>query len=210
MTIDTVPEPVLTDTRSAIDAAARSIATSAGLTAITLRRVASVSGLPPADIAVREPSMGALAGRTFADLARAEFFRISAALDVVDDDVEFLSRLIGAMMTSEHSLSKTIWADAWSVGRHNQFVAQAARESMVLWQDFLTTRLERGAASGAFVLDDADLAAERFFAMIDSTTAYALVGYLDDAARLRLVASTLEVSLGLELGILCSHEAAAR
>ncbi|GAA4265881.1 TetR/AcrR family transcriptional regulator C-terminal domain-containing protein [Frondihabitans peucedani] len=204
MTVETAPVPVLADPRRRIDDAARSIATSAGLTAITLRRVASVSGLAPGDIAHLEPSMGALAGRTFADLARAEIDRISAELDPETDDLTFLGRLITAMMTSEHSLSKTIWADAWSVGRHNQFVAEAARTSMDLWQAFLETRLRAGAARGSFVVDDPALASERFFAMIDSTTAYALVGYLDDAARLRLVSSTLEISLGLASGSLCA------
>jgi AcrR family transcriptional regulator len=207
MTRDTAPVPVLDDRASAIDAAARTIATSSGLTAITLRRVASVSGLAPADIASREPSMGVLAGRTFADLARAEYDRISAQLDAVDDDLHFLHQLIDAMMTTEHSLSKTIWADAWSVGRHNQYVAKAARDSMVLWQDYLVRRLTRGGNGGAFVVVDAELTAEQFFAMIDSTTAYALVGYLDDDSRLRLVASTLESSLGLPLGTLCKREA---
>lgn len=204
MTPDTAPGPVLIDPSEAIDAAARTIATSAGLTAITLRRVASISGLSPADIATREPSMGALAGRTFAELARAEYERFSKKLDDIDDDLRFLRLLVDAMMTSEHSLSKTIWADAWSVGRHNHFVAAAARESMVLWQEFLVRRLEAGHAAGAFVVADPELAAQRFFALIDSTTAYALVGYLDDATRLRLVASTLETSLGLALGTLCS------
>lgn len=203
--MDTAPGPVLADTKSAIDAAARSIATSTGLTAITLRRVASISGLAPADIATREPSMGALAGRTFAELARAEYERISAELGAVDDDLRFLSLLIDAMMTTQHSLSKTIWADAWSVGRHNQFVAKAARDSMVLWQDFLVSRLTNGSGSGAYTVHDPELAAQQFFAMIDSTTAYALVDYLDDAARLRLVASTLESSLGLPFGTLCAQ-----
>ena len=207
MNIDTAKGPVLVDTASAIDAAARSIATSAGLTAITLRRVASISGLPPADIASREPSMGALAGRTFADLARSEFDRVSAELGPVDNDLHFLAQLIDTMMTSEHSLSKTIWADAWSVGRHNQFVAQAARDSMVLWQDFLARRLRAGAEAGAFSVFDAELAAEQFFAMIDSTTAYALVGYLDDATRTRLVASTLETALSLPIGTLTRQDA---
>lgn len=182
---------------AAIDRAARSIATSAGLTAITLRRMASTSGLPPATIARLEPSMNALAARTFSDLAGEEVAAVAAQLADATSPLDKLTRLVESLLGPAHDLSKTIWADAWSVGRHNEFVATAAREAMRSWQALLVEILVAGAEAGEFVVRRPELAAQQFFALIDSTTAYALVGYLTPDERSLLVTRSLEVALGL-------------
>lgn len=188
---------VLTDPAEAIDEAARTIATTSGLTAITLRRVTSVSGLPPATVASHEPSMNALAARTFSDLARAEIERIADSIEGAATPLDALKTIVDSLLGPAHDLSKTIWADAWSVSRHNDFIAVAARESMQAWQELLVGVLLAGSEAGQFSVRRADLAAQQFFALIDSTTAYALVGYLDSDARSLLVTRSLEVSLGL-------------
>ncbi|WP_121371503.1 TetR/AcrR family transcriptional regulator [Frondihabitans australicus] len=188
------------DRTSPIDRAARSIAMSAGLTAITLRRMAATSGLPPATVASHEPSMGALAGRTFSDLAHEEIDDMAARLVGAASPLDALKTLVESLLGPAHDLSKTIWADAWSTGRHNDFVATAAREAMLAWQSLLVEILVAGAEAGQFSVNRPDLAAQQFFALIDSTTAYALVGYLDSDARSLLVTRSLEVALGLPEG----------
>lgn len=196
----TTPGSVLTDPVQAIDAAARTIATTSGLTAITLRRMVSTSGLSPAEIATREPSMNALAARTFSDLASEEASRVAEALADAPSPLDALKRVVESLLGPAHDLSKTIWADAWSVGRHNEFVASAAREAMRSWQELLVGILRDGAAAGQFSVNRPDLAAQQFFALIDSTTAYALVDYLDESERQLLVTRSLEVALGLPEG----------
>jgi AcrR family transcriptional regulator len=189
---DVLVEPV-----AALDRAARSIATSAGLTAITLRRMASTSGLPPATVAGFEPSMNALAARTFSELAGEEVAAVAAQLADASSPLDALKRLVESLLGPAHDVSKTIWADAWSVGRHNEFVAAAAREAMRAWQSLLLEILVAGADAGEFAVRRPELAAQQFFALIDSTTAYALVGYLTPDERSLLVTRSLEVALGL-------------
>ncbi|ARC56064.1 hypothetical protein AS850_03115 [Frondihabitans sp. 762G35] len=189
----------------AIAEAARRIATSSGLTAITLRRVASTAALSPADVAAREPSMSALAARTFADLAHDEFSRIRDDLGECTSPLDGLRFLVTSLQGEEHSLSKTVWADAWSVGRHNEFVAAAARTSMDAWQSLLTDLVDDGVRSGDFRVADSHLAALLFFALIDSTTAYGLVGYRSEAERADLITFSLESTLGLEPGTLAAR-----
>jgi hypothetical protein len=197
-----LPGAVLSDTASVIDRAAHEIALTSGLTAITLRRMTSVSGLAPAVVAAQEPSMPALMARTFSDLAHAEFVRISSRLDGVQSPLEALTTLVRLMLVTDHSLSKTIWADAWSVGRHNEFVAAAVRRCMVDWQELAVGVLTRGTEQGDFHVRNPGLAARQFFALIDSTTVYGLVGYLDEKERVELVTRSVEVSVGLPEGTL--------
>ncbi len=65
------------------------------------------------------------------------------------------------------------------------------------WQALLVEILVAGAEAGEFVVRRPELAAQQFFALIDSTTAYALVGYLTPDERSLLVTRSLEVALGL-------------
>ncbi|MGA1811126.1 TetR/AcrR family transcriptional regulator C-terminal domain-containing protein [Frondihabitans sp. 4ASC-45] len=194
--------PALPDARATIDEAARTIALSSGLTAITLRRMASVSSLSPGVIAAEEPSMHALAARTFSDLALSELGRVRAVAAAASTPLEALRILVSALLATDHCLSKTIWADAWSIGRHNDFVAVAARECMTTWQELAVSILDAGNASGDFHVTNAPLAARQFFALIDSTTVYGLVGYLTEEERSQLVTRSVEVSVGLVEGTL--------
>jgi hypothetical protein len=202
MTPAALPGALVSDTAVAIDRAAHEIALTSGLTAITLRRMTSVSGLAPAVVAAQEPSMPALMARTFTDLAHSEFVRISSQLDDAATPLDALKTLVRLMLVTDHSLSKTIWADAWSVGRHNDFVAAAARRCMVDWQDLAVRILTDGTESGDFRVRNPGLAARQFFALIDSTTVYGLVGYLDEPSRVELVTRSVEVSVGLPEGTL--------
>lgn len=194
--------PAPTSVRATIDDAARTIALSSGLTAITLRRMASVSSLAPGVIAGEEPSMPALAARTFSDLALGELARVRGVAAAASTPLEALRILVTALLATDYSLSKTIWADAWSIGRHNDFVAAAARQCMVAWQELVVSILEAGNVTGDFHVTKAPLAARQFFALIDSTTVYGLVGYLTEEERVQLVTRSVEVSVGLAEGAL--------
>ncbi|ROQ39690.1 TetR family transcriptional regulator [Frondihabitans sp. PhB188] len=193
---------VLTETRKAIDDAARDIALSTGLSTITLRRLCAVTGLTPGVVAAEEPSMHALVARTFSDVARADFVGITTAMAAEATPLSALRVLVSAVLVTDDSLDKTIWADAWSVGRHSEFVATALRERLHEWQDTLVALLIAGTASGDFSVTNPGLAARQFFALIDSTTVYGLVGYLDEHERVELFTRSLEVSIGLAAGTL--------
>lgn len=193
---------VLSDTRRAIDDAARDIALSTGLSTITLKRLCSATGLTPGVVAGEEPSMHALAARTFADVAADDFGRITRAMEAAGDPMSALRLLVAALVVTDASLDKTIWADAWSLGRHNEFLAAALRERLHAWQDAMVALLEAGVAAGVFSVSNPGLAARQFFALIDSATVYGLIGYLGEFERVELITRSLEVAIGLAPGSL--------
>lgn len=185
-----------------IDAAARTIAFSFGLSGITLRRLASTAGLSPGDIAAHEPSMTALVARTFEELAGIELNEARRDIAGFDSALEALRLLVGSLLEDTHGNFNSVWADAWSMGRHNVALARAARDNMTAWHELICSVVRRGMEGREFEGSDSDLVALQFLALIDSITAYSLVDYRTPAERSHLMRRTLEVSLGLAAGSL--------
>ncbi|GAA4680241.1 TetR family transcriptional regulator C-terminal domain-containing protein [Frondihabitans cladoniiphilus] len=199
----TPDQPSRSDGRhSEIDDAARQIALAAGLAAITLRRLASTAGVAPGVIAEHEPSIGALVARTFQELVQEELLETTAHVAEISDPLEALRMLVDMLVDDSHEGYNSVWADAWSLGRRNPPLARAARENMVEWNDLIKGVIARGVETKAFGGSDPDLVAMQFLALIDSTTAYALVDYRTHEERVHLMRRTLEISLGLPEGTL--------
>lgn len=188
--------------RQAIDAAARRIAVEYGLSGITLRRLTSSLGVAPGQIAELEPSMGALIARTFEELADAELAETAAVLDRADTPLDGLRTVVEGLLDETHDNFNSIWADAWSLGRHNPPLARAAREGMVGWNDMFVRLVSDGVAASQFADVDPDHVAQLMLALIDSTTAYRLVGYRATSDHLALVRGALTRALGLPAGAL--------
>jgi len=185
-----------------IDDAAKKIAFASGLSAITLRRLSATVGVEPGVIAQHEPSITALVARIFYELATDECEETAREIATEASPVAALRRLVEGLIHDSHDNFNSIWADAWSLGRRSAPLAKAARDSMQQWNALVLELVARGVAAGDFVEIDPDLVAMQFFALIDSTTAYSLVGYRTADDRARLVRRTLEISLGLAEGTL--------
>jgi AcrR family transcriptional regulator len=185
-----------------IDDAAKKIAFAAGLSAITLRRMSATVGCEPGVIAQHEPSITALVARIFEELAADERDQTARDIAAQSNPLESLRVLVDSLIHESHDDFNSIWADAWSLGRHNAPLARAARDGMVNWQALFTRLVADGIASGQFTEVDPELVAMQFLALIDSTTAYRLVDYRSVAEHLHLLRRTLEHSLGLAAGSL--------
>lgn len=188
--------------RDAIDAAARRIAVRYGLGGITLRRLTADVGVAPGVIAELEPSMGALIARTFDELATGELHDTARDIASAATPLDGLRHVITALMHDSHNNYNSIWADAWSLGRHNVPLARAAREAMLAWQDMFERLIASGAEAGQFTAADPALVAAAFLAMVDSTTAYRLVSYGTQDSHLDLLRRSLEHALELPAGTL--------
>jgi AcrR family transcriptional regulator len=191
------PSSVRSALRTEIDDAARRIAFSSGLGGITLRRLASTVGVDPGLIAQQEPSMGALVARIFEELASDEREQTEVDLASQPTPLAALRLLVHSLLEDSHDDYNSIWADAWSIGRRSAPLAKAARDSMSAWNAVVHDLIIRGITAGQFAETDPGLVAMQFFALIDSTTAYSLVGYRSAHDRAHLVRRTLEISLGL-------------
>ena len=192
--------------RGDIDGAARQIALSAGLSAITLRRLASTAGVAPGVVAEHAPSISALVARTFEELADEELAQTTRDVEAMSDPLETLRMLVDTLIDDSHEGFNSVWADAWSMGRRNPPLARKARESMLGWNALILDVVARGVEAGQFTEVDPDLVAMQFIALIDATTAYSLVDYRLPTERVYLIRRTLEISLGLTDGTLSRVE----
>lgn len=187
--------------RAEIAAAARAVALREGLGALTLRAVAAETGVASGLVAHYEPSMEALVARTFDELARAELDEVAR----LAGDGPALGRLrsvLATLLAPGRDDVSSLWADAWSRGRRSPTLAAATRSLMGEWSTLADEILAAGIAEGAFATATPELVSLQMFALLDSTTAYALVGYREASERSAVVFTSMETALGLPAGAL--------
>lgn len=192
--------------RTEVARAAAEIALAHGLDAVTLRAVAQRLAVTPALVAHYVASMDELRAATVTRLMSEELVAVRTAVDEQRDALSALRALLGALFRAGREPSAAVWLDAWSLGLRVPAVAQAVRDQMDDWQDFVSALLSGGCASGEFTTSDPDADAWQLIALADGLNAHSLVSYRDPAAREHLLAATLEHSLGLPAGALAPSD----
>ncbi|BDZ52145.1 hypothetical protein GCM10025867_43860 [Frondihabitans sucicola] len=188
--------------REEVAQTARDLALGDGLAALSLRSIASSMNVASGLVAHYEPSMEELTASTFRHVVAVELTEVRALVDDAPTGLDRLDRLVTTLLDPERDALSTIWADAWSLGRRMPLLARAARESMDSWHSYAREILLAAVAEGSVRTTEPDLVALELFALVDSTTAYALVSYRTPKERNQLVRRALEQALGLESGIL--------
>ncbi|WP_105034885.1 TetR/AcrR family transcriptional regulator [Cryobacterium aureum] len=182
--------------------AARQIALTEGLAAVTVRAVAARVGVAPALVAHYRPSMNVLVASTFGAIVAAEIDEVATELSACRTSVHALAALIDTLLGPERSTVTAIWLDAWSLGRRNPVLAAEVGRQMDAWQEFLVALLEEGAIRGEFVVDAPPALAWQLLGIIDGLTAHATVRYGDAGRQRPLVRTIVEHELGLPEGSL--------
>lgn len=185
-----------------IRAAARELALTEGLPAVTLRGVAARAGVTPGLVGHYVTGMDALVAEAFTAITGEELDEIRAQLEAHADPVERLRALIGTMLDDRRRDVTAVWVDAWSMGRRSELLAGAVRAQMDAWQEFAHGEIAAGIGAGRFSAPDPDAAAWQLIGMVDGLNAQALVRYRDSASRGWLLARALEGELGLTPGTL--------
>jgi AcrR family transcriptional regulator len=185
-----------------IEDAARSIALSGGLTAVTLRSVAARVGVTPALVAHYKPSMESLVASTFTAVVSAELADVAALLEPFPTATERLARLIDTLQDGSRDDLTLVWVDAWSLGRRSEELAAAVRAQSDGWEAFITSVLVAGCEAGEFTTDDPGAVAWQLLGMIDGLNAQSLVHYRDAPSRGRLISHAIEHELRLSPGAL--------
>ena len=178
---------------------AQEIALTRGLAAISLRSLAAHCGVTAPLIAHYEPSMDALVANTFLAIAEQEIAEVAAHAQSPSEPVEQLRALLNAIADPTRDNVGEVWCDAWSLGRTNEPLAKAARESMDSWHALATSIIRNGQAVGQFRDARPEQAALVLFALVDATAAYQLVSYRSRHERESLVRETLEDILNVSL-----------
>lgn len=181
--------------------AAQRVADRYGLGAVTLRRVAAEAGITPALVAHYEPNMEQLVARTFSVAAFGELDEVRAAIQAAPPDATARVRLLlDSIAVPERHAVAELWADAWSLGRRNDALADAARRCMDGWQSLTSRLIGDGIASGDFRASEPETVGMLLLSMVDAMSAYELVQYRTRAEFERMIREVLATQLGLEPG----------
>ena len=182
--------------------AAKTIALTRGLAAISLRSLATHCGVTAPLIAHYEPNMDALVANTFFAIAEQEIAEATLHATAQTNPVDQFRALLDALADSSRDNVGVVWSDAWSLGRKSAPLAEAARQSMDSWHALATSIIRAGQATGQFANVNSERAALVLFALVDAAAAYQLVDYRRRHEREALVRETLEDILKVPLGSL--------
>lgn len=180
--------------RSEIAEAARAIALSDGLSAVSLRAIARRTAVTSALVAHYAPVMDELVAQVFTRIVADELDEISQLVPGVPAD-EALTKIVRTLLGGTRDDVTGVWVEAWALGRRNETLAAAVRDQMDAWQRLLLSVIEAGVAEGAFEVDDPAGAAWQLLGMIDGLNAQSLVRWGDTARRSELLLRMISTSL---------------
>lgn len=186
---------------SELAAAARALALGEGLSAVTLRAVASRAEVTPALVAHYVPSMDALVASTFSDIVGAELDELDAIIATGTPE-DRLSALIGTLTDGTRDDVTLVWVEAFALGQRSDTLAAAVRTAMDRWQRALEALVADGVAAGAFHVESATEAAWQLLGMVDGLNAQSLVRWGGASDRSTLLERAVEGMLGLPKGAL--------
>lgn len=183
-----------------ISAAAQDLAREAGLSAVTLRAVATEIGVAPALVAHYVPSMDALVGDTFAAIVGDELAEVGQLARSRGTAAEALAAVLATLLDESRREVTLIWVQSWSLGGRNEMLAERVRQQMDAWRGFLAGVIDEGRAAGDFRCDDPAAIAGQILGMVDGLNAHSLVAWQDASERTRLLLTSVEAMLGLPAG----------
>lgn len=183
--------------RADITAAAIALALEEGLAGVTMRAVATRTGVAPALVAHYEPNMDELVTSTFRAIVGGELDELEMQLSPIASAAEKLDLLVSTLLDGSRDAVTHVWVDGWSLGRRNDTLAVGVRAEMDRWHAAITRILVDGSSTGEFSVREgaADAVAWQILGMIDGLNAHALVRWGRDANRPDLLRSVLDAIL---------------
>jgi AcrR family transcriptional regulator len=182
--------------RAEIAAAAEAIARESGISAITMRAVASRIGIAPTLVVHHVSSMDALVADVFERIVGAELAEVVGIAEAVGDPARRLDAVLETVLDGSRAEVTLVWVEAWVLGRGNAELAERVRAQMDAWRGFLAGLIEAGAAVGAYRVADPLAVAGQLLGMIDGLNAHSLVGWQDDENRIELMLRAVDAMLG--------------
>ena len=146
-----------------------------GLSAVTLRRVATDLGVTPGLVSHYFSSAEQLIAAAFRTAAVADLDQARVSVEGAAGATGKIDALMGYVLDDVSEDASALWLDAWSLGRRNPTLAAEAAALTDDWLAFIRGIVEAGRESGEFTVADVDVAAQRLLIMIDGLGAQKVI-----------------------------------
>jgi AcrR family transcriptional regulator len=146
-----------------------------GLSAVTLRRVATDLGVTPGLVSHYFSSAELLIAAAFRTAAVADLEEARARVAAAQTPTAKIDALMDYVLDDVSEEASALWLDAWSLGRRNPTLAAEATALTEDWLACIGEIVEDGGKTGEFHVPDVDVAARRLLTMIDGLGAQKVV-----------------------------------
>jgi AcrR family transcriptional regulator len=146
-----------------------------GLSAVTLRRVATDLGVTPGLVSHYFSAAEQLIAAAFRTAAIADLAEARARVDASPSPTEKIDALMNYVLDDVSEEASALWLDAWSLGRRNPTLAAEATALTEDWLEFIGDVVSEGARSGDFIVPDVAVTARRLLILIDGLGAQKVI-----------------------------------
>jgi AcrR family transcriptional regulator len=174
------------------------ISTAEGLSAVTLRRVATDLGVTPGLVSHYFSSAEQLITAAFKAAAVADLAEARARIAAADSPTAKMGALMDYVLDESSEDASALWLEAWSLGRRNDPLAAEAYALTAEWLDCIAEIVRSGADSGDFHVADVDVSARRLLTMIDGLGAQMVVRAVPSGEAKHIARSYFASELGID------------
>jgi AcrR family transcriptional regulator len=168
-----------------------------GLSAVTLRRVATDLGVTPGLVSHYFSSAEQLITAAFTTSAEADLAEARSRVAAADSATARMDALMDYVLDESSEDASALWLEAWSLGRRNEALAAAANALTLEWLACIADIVHYGVSSGEFDVADADVAARRLLTMIDGLGAQMVVRAVPSSEAKHIARSYFTSELGV-------------
>ncbi|MCW2514283.1 MAG: TetR family transcriptional regulator [Mycobacterium sp.] len=186
--------------RGELLAKAVEISQAEGLSAVTLRRVATDLGVTPGLVSHYFSSAEQLIAAAFRSAADADLDAARARVAAAPTPAVAIDALMDYVLGDVSEEASSLWLDAWSLGRRNPTLAAEVPALTEAWLDLIGGVILAGRDAGEFHVTDVEASARRMLILIDGLGAQKVIRDAADDEIKHIARSYVASELGSDVG----------